>query len=111
MERTTKMKILSLSEFANICKQIPATKFIFSSENQKDFFDFKISYNFTFNTMLTAVNPNALRFIGTDNTLQLESVKEIRLKEKYSPLGKIFIIVCESLFNKNEEMTFTIIVR
>ncbi len=106
------MKILSIKEFRDFCKELSPSKFIISTDNQKfDFTECGMKYNFIFPTMFVAMHPDTICFRDENNSyIKLDRVKHIKKCED-SLLGNVFNIICTGFIDPNKEFSYTVIIR
>lgn len=104
------MKKLSIREFRDICTLMNIERFIFASDNQTvSLTTNTIKLGLIFNTVLVALNPNAICLKKSDEYVCFERVKYVKMKSQTSALGTTFEIVCGDNLTSENDISYTII--
>lgn len=106
------MKILSISEFKNLCNKLSPSEFIISTDNQRfDSTECGMKCDLAFPAIAISSNPSTICFKGkNDSYIKLSRIKHIKKRED-SLLGEVFDIICIGFLNENKEYSYTVIVR
>lgn len=104
------MKKMSVREFRNFCNSNEISHFILSSDNQEHYLISKtLKHDFVFNTLLIALNPNAICLKNEHGLVCFERVKYVTMKPDPSPLGVKFSIICGDFSSEKNNIRYNII--
>lgn len=104
------MKKLSLLEFRDYCNSLSASTFIFSTDNQQwRGVDDNVSMDLVFHKMIITFSPNTIFFKDHRNSLRLDKVKAIKMRDSQCPLGEIFTVVCGDLIGQTHDKEYTLV--
>lgn len=106
------MKTLSLLKFDE-CYNISSFRTIFyASVDQKNY---SISdpeiLKLQFRKMRITYNPNTIYLEADKNSMQLNRVKAIKIKDEKCLLGLIFVVICGDNFDTKRDSEYTFIAR
>lgn len=101
--------LLSVADFDNICKNAAFTNYIFCTKNQR--VKMALDAKLIFSEVIVSINPNTICFKRDDEYFSINMVKYVEYCTQESPLGDVFVIVCDNINRSVNKNTYTIIAR
>lgn len=90
------MKKLSVSEFADFCKEKNPSCYILSSVNQEQLQHSGIYAVFRFHKIIINLNPDRICFVNEHDKLNIEHVKSVKIYDDKPCVGTVFKIYCDN---------------
>ena len=104
------MQKLSVCEFKNLVNETQCHRIIFDSSNQDSCYpDETLSIKLVFDNIKVFMNPNTICLSSPNSSMWMKGVKYIT-KGRYSLLGDIYHVVCESSNPELTTMSHTIVI-
>lgn len=105
------MNSLTISEFKEFSeRQMAGCKFIFLSENQKNYNTRNnLQFDIVFDKLNIHIKPNTIVLKCGNNKLTINGVIGVEISETPCVLGIVFDIICENIVNKTSKTRCTVI--